>query len=210
MYSTMIFEKIMMGILFSFLPPFFLPFFLWRFSGPLLCATNYGTCMVISSKPNRGVLYLLGTYMEETNWKFMMQCRYNSHTILHYRGKLISQVMQITAARVIYQYSLNWIPHYMSFNVLLFATKRKFKSICFKKLKCSITSFIKCPKGRCDSTKALTSASSLAGIPHPAAIAGLRTTHHITREEKHFFRNSDQSLQFSAIWIGSNTHQLLC
>lgn len=52
---------------------------------------------------------------------------------------------------------------------------------------------IKCSEGGCDSTKALTSAPSLAGILYAAAVAGLTTAHHATREERNFFRKPDRS-----------------
>lgn len=125
--------------------------------------------------------------MEEANQKFMMQCRYNFHIILHYKGKLISQFIQITAARVI-QHSLNWILHDISLCLLLFATKRKLilKSICFLKMGDTFIFIIKCPKGACDSTGDVTPNSSFAGLPHSAAIAGLRIAPHTTRGDKNF------------------------
>jgi len=49
--------------------------------------------------------------MEQRNLKFMLRCQHNSHIILYYRGKLISQLIKVAAARGVHQHSLNWILH---------------------------------------------------------------------------------------------------
>lgn len=104
--------------------------------------------------------------MEQRNLKFMLRCQHNFHIILYCRGKLISQLIKVAAARGIHQHSK--LDSSLYHLVWYICSQDKIQVTSLKKKKNErvrdLNYIQKRPKRGRGSIKTFTSASSSAGI----------------------------------------------